>query len=64
MADSSAVPLIREVQRDEHPLRESCWNPSHHGRHRMHALFVSQGLVSLQQRGPACVERLPCPDGT
>ena len=27
----------------------SCWNSSHHGRHRMHALFVSQGIISLQQ---------------
>jgi hypothetical protein len=64
VADTSAVPPIREVQRANMPYGNSGVTPAHHGRHRMHAPFVSQGSASLQQRGRACVKRPPCPDGT
>jgi hypothetical protein len=62
VADSSAVPVIREVQRANMPYGNSGVTPAHHGRHRMHAPFVSQGSASLQQRGRVCVERKPSPE--
>ena len=58
VADSGAVPVIREAQRANLPYGNSGVNSSHHGQHRMNAPFVSAKASYLQRFGDPVVEEM------
>ena len=34
--------MVRKAKRDDYPIRDGSWDPTHHGQHRLGAPFVSQ----------------------